>query len=486
MEIKPVRILLLLLYVSIFLGLLHLITTEEVNLLGFKIKIPKYAQIFETKEKTEYADISKIQEQFQKNNSNNPSKNINEDNQNPVYVPDSLKINDKLRIQFPKGKEDLLKGFFEALDNLRKNKDTIIRVVHFGDSQLEGDRITAYLREKFQHSFGGSGVGFLTIIDKLATKASILQNTKSNWQQFPMYGFKYNQQASNYFGMLGDYYKMVVPQKPTWTKAHVNYIKSPAPYSTPTQQKVEKVRVYYRNPDAPFEISLQIEGKELNKQKIEKNEDFSGYYYDLEAPFEKISVNFATGSKSPEIYGVALDGKTGITFDNVPLRGSSGLEFTRIPKKHWEQQIKKMNIKFIIMQFGVNIVPNPLPDYQFYEDEFYAQLKYIKSIAPDISILVIGVSDMSRNVGGKYVSYPNIEKIRNAQRNAAFKANCAFWDLYEAMGGKNSMPSWVEAKPEPLATKDYTHFTAKGAGVVSEMLYKALMTEYDAYSQFFN
>lgn len=89
---------------------------------------------------------------------------------------------------------------------------------------------------------------------------------------------------------------------------------------------------------------------------------------------------------------------------------------------------------------------------------------------------------MSRKEGEDYVSHPNIEFIRDAQRRAAFKAGCAFWDLYEAMGGKNSMPSWVFADP-PLANKDFTHFTPKGARLVSEMLYKALMIAYENHTR---
>lgn len=480
---KPFRIFLLLVYIGIFLAGLLFINDNFAQRLG--IKIPKLTALFQKKEDVKYADISTLQKEFEKKdtNKNDKKENQNEDN-SPVYVPDSLKINPKLRIQFPEGKENILENFFEALDNLKRNKDTMIRVLHFGDSQLEGDRITAYMREKFQTSFGGSGVGLLTIVDKLATKGTILQSTKSNWLQSVMYGYKYNPNVSNFYGVLGDYYKMATPNPPAWTKSTVTYTKSPL--GTPYQQKVEKIRIYYRNPNAPFEISLSTKEKEIVKQKIEKSNDLGVFYYDLDEPFEKINVHFGTNSQSPEIYGVGLDSKVGITFDNIPLRGSSGLEFSRIPKKHWQQQIKTMNVKCIIMQFGVNIVPNPLPDYQFYEDEFYAQLKYLKSIAPQVSILVIGVSDMSRNINGNYESYPNIIKIRNAQKNAAFKAGCAFWDLYEAMGGKNSMPAWVFAKPEALATKDFTHFTAKGAGVVSEMLYKALMTEYDAYHKIFN
>jgi hypothetical protein len=94
----------------------------------------------------------------------------------------------------------------------------------------------------------------------------------------------------------------------------------------------------------------------------------------------------------------------------------------------------------------------------------------------------MGVTDMSRKEGGQYESYPNIPKIRDAQKNAAFRAGCAFWDSYQAMGGKNSMPSWVFADP-PLARKDFTHFTYKGSVVISKMFYKALIRDYRKYKQ---
>jgi len=49
------------------------------------------------------------------------------------------------------------------------------------------------------------------------------------------------------------------------------------------------------------------------------------------------------------------------------------------------------------------------------------------------------------------------------------------------MGGKNSMPSWVFAKPA-LANKDFTHFTYRGATLVAEMLYKSIMSEYEKFN----
>ena len=107
------------------------------------------------------------------------------------------------------------------------------------------------------------------------------------------------------------------------------------------------------------------------------------------------------------------------------MRGSSGTEFTKMDVNHFSMQIKKLNAKLIILEFGVNVVPYVVANYDYYEQTFYRQLKSLKANNPGINILVIGVSDMSTKEGADYVSYPNVEKIRNAQRKAAFRAGCA-------------------------------------------------------------
>ncbi len=52
--------------------------------------------------------------------------------------------------------------------------------------------------------------------------------------------------------------------------------------------------------------------------------------------------------------------------------------------------------------------------------------------------------------------------------------------MYEVMGGKNSMPKWVNAEPK-LAAKDYIHFTPKGAKKIAEEFYSKLIGLYDEY-----
>jgi lysophospholipase L1-like esterase len=95
--------------------------------------------------------------------------------------------------------------------------------------------------------------------------------------------------------------------------------------------------------------------------------------------------------------------------------------------------------------------------------------------------LVVGVSDIAKKTEGQWRSYPNIIQIRDAQRNAAAKTNSAYWDLFEVMGGENSILAWAGTNP-PLAGKDYIHLTPKGAQVVGEFLFQSLLKDYRSYS----
>jgi biopolymer transport protein ExbD len=58
-----------------------------------------------------------------------------------------------------KGKSSINR-FFSDLDNAKKKK---VRIMHYGDSQIEADRITSYLRNELQKKFGGYGVGLFPI-----------------------------------------------------------------------------------------------------------------------------------------------------------------------------------------------------------------------------------------------------------------------------------------------------------------------------------
>ena len=62
-------------------------------------------------------------------------------------------------IQFPPQNTLALNTLIHALKYESKNKT--VRILHYGDSQLEGDRITDYVRNRMQLRFGGEGPGIV-------------------------------------------------------------------------------------------------------------------------------------------------------------------------------------------------------------------------------------------------------------------------------------------------------------------------------------
>ena len=89
---------------------------------------------------------------------------------------------------------------------------------------------------------------------------------------------------------------------------------------------------------------------------------------------------------------------------------------------------------------------------------------------------------MSTKQKDKFVTYKNLPELVEAMEDVAMATGCGYWNMYEAMGGKNSMPSWVNADPE-LARPDYVHFSTRGARLIANMFYNALIFEYNNYLQ---
>jgi lysophospholipase L1-like esterase len=398
-------------------------------------------------------------------------------------------IDPKYPIQFPDSlNPTALDPIFAAWAGLSQ-QPSLVRIVHYGDSQIEGDRISDYIRSRLQRKFGGCGVGIVPFLELQASRSTIATEASGNWSKYAIYGNNNKSNKTGHYGVLAAAYRFsplapkdsLAPAQLAWrATSRFRETRFSDDFANATQ--VENIKFIYASPFAKVAAHIKMDGLPQDTTldiALQQERNVSVVEQAVPGRFKKLSISLESAEGS-EFFGVALDCNQGIALDNVAMRGSSGIEFTKMNAEWLRRQYDLLNVKLIILQFGVNVVPNVLRDYTFYENMLYKQLRFFKSVAPQAAILVVGLSDMARRSGTGYASYPNVPKIRNAQRAAAFRAGCAFWDLYEAMGGEGAMISWVNNKP-PLAGKDYTHFTPRGARLVGEMLYNALMKEYENY-----
>ena len=182
------------------------------------------------------------------------------------------------------------------------------------------------------------------------------------------------------------------------------------------------------------------------------------------------------GEPSPAFYGIYLESEKGIMVDNYAIRGHSGDGLLRIPDSILENQCKKQNVKLFILQYGNNVIPylDSIAECEYFERQYFLIFSKIKRLVPGASVLVIGAGDMLTQYHGNDITYPLLPAFRDAQKRAAERAGCAFWDLYEAMGGERSLLAWTENK---LASKD-GHFAPEGQRLIAARLFEDLITAY--------
>jgi len=484
---KPYQILAF--FISVILGLLIIsfILPSEGLRINNNIKLNFFSieELFK-KDNSEYADISDIiehswvyedevledmtQEPFQKPES--------------IFPLDTLRVNaDSLKkiirqIEFPKAKENLLNPFFKGASSLSKSRK-ILRILHYGDSQIETDRITGYIRNRMQKRFGGSGCGLVPAVPLYNGKMSIKQDYSEDWRRFT--GFTNRDPSIDHkrYGALFGFSSIRSQDQDSSSYEWLEF--QPSPLSYATSRYFNNISLIMgKTNSSPLNLRLFINDSIYDEINVEESFKYNRLNWKLSDSPKKIKFEISP-NQSLAVYGVSLDNDWGIAVDNVPLRGSSGLVFSKTDTIFLKQMYQDMNVGLIILQFGGNAVPY-MKNVSQYENFFQRELKVLKRLVPDVPVIVVGPSDMSIRENGSYITHPNLEKIRDAIRSATLRSGYAFWDMYEAMGGRNSMPSWVFAEPA-LAISDFVHFNTRGPRIIGEMIYNSIIFEYNIWKE---
>lgn len=361
--------------------------------------------------------------------------------------------------------------FFRELERAQE-LDAPVRILHYGDSQIELDRISSDLRQGLQERFGGMGTGFFPALSNVPS-ASISRSASGAFVQYTMYGDSTTVRAGhNRYGPLAQVVQLT-------GGGTVSLRGSKSKYAKENAKEFSSVSILYGRPSQDFDVKVV---SDTLKPKVVTQKGKSGVVlrtWHFSRAVTKASLRI-TGSA--EIYGIGADGNGGVAVDNVPLRGCSGNIFTRISKPLMTESLDMMDTRLIIMQFGGNYMPviNNTRVIEQYQEQITAQLKYFHEVAPQARILFIGPSDMGKSVNGRVVTWPRLPQLVDSLKATALRNEAAYWDLYRMMGGENSMVQWVKHNP-PLAGPDYIHFTPAGAQEVGETFTRSLLTYYDFY-----
>ena len=375
------------------------------------------------------------------------------------------------RIYLPEDDYTFFDPVFRAFERAAKEGKTL-RIAHYGDSQIEMDRISANLREALQTRFGGCGTGMFPALTT-TPMATVSRSASGGFISYTMFGDSTSRRAGHrrygplaqVTGFSGNGTVTLRAQKQKSTLAHVRYFQS--------------VSLLYGRASENFTVTAQSDT--LKPALVTRTKGgVTWVTWTFNKPVEKATLKFAG---SAEIYGVSTDGTAGVTVDNIPMRGSTGHILTRIDKDLMKTAFELDGTRLVILQIGGNFVPAAGSSRAIsgYMDKVREQIAYYRDVAPDAKILFIGPSDMAVSTeDGRIVSYRRLPELVDSLKAVSLASGAAYWDLYRMMGGQNSMSQWVRHHPA-YAGPDYVHFTPAGAKVVGETLSRSFLTYYDFY-----
>ncbi len=402
-----------------------------------------------------------------------------------VEDPELVGDNDAKKIQYPDGDRSVLFPAFRAMEAAAAEEKPV-HIFHFGDSQIEGDRMTSLIRARFQEKFGGSGPGLQAPVPAV-NSFSVRQSQSENFKRYPGYGRKSPDVTHNRYGATASFARFTPPiadsllDSAEVATGWLELKKSPPAYNK--SKTFSQLRLFYGYQRRKVVLKLLVDDVEISVDTLFPATGLQERTWNFDATPGTMKLTFE-GVDSPEIYGVCLQNQSGVVVDNIGLRGQSGTLFSGLERGTFLGMLQSLNTKLVILQFGGNTIPyiKSEKSAKNYGNSVRNQIRFFQRILPDVPIILIGPSDMSTKVKGKFQTYPYLEAVRDALKEGAFEAGAAYFDIYEVMGGHNSMIGWVENAP-PLAASDYVHFNPKGARKIAQVFVASFLEDYANFRQ---
>ena len=142
-----------------------------------------------------------------------------------------------------------------------------------------------------------------------------------------------------------------------------------------------------------------------------------------------------------------------------------------------EQQLPVIAPDLVIFSVGINDANTRYFKPENYKDDYRVFIQRIKRKYPDAVILFTTNNDCYYR--RRYPNKNGIE-VRQAMQELSKEYNTGVWDMFGVMGGLNSIVSW---QSERLAKSDKIHFTREGYRLVADLMFSALVKEYEKHLQ---
>lgn len=347
-----------------------------------------------------------------------------------------------------------------------------VRIAYYGDSFIEGDILSCDLREQLQTHFGGNGVGWVDCASQISTFRQSVNHSFSGLQEYEVVKKPFNLQAQS------------IAQRYFIVDVDSGCVAASFQYKGSTSRKHlndwQKATFFFRTPSS-FSLATRINGDTTISEQV-VGDGHLQVLTQRQSSMRKISYTVSGASQDTYLYGVALESNQGVIVDNFSMRGSSGTSLGSIPSSVLREFAVYRPYDLIILHFGLNVASekSQAGNYKTYTNQMGQVIQHLRQAYPEASILVVSMSDRDQRTSAGIHTMYGVESLVVYQQLMAAHQQVAFFNLFQAMGGRESMKALVD---KGLANKDYTHLSFAGGRKLATYLAESILAGYDNYKQ---
>jgi lysophospholipase L1-like esterase len=357
---------------------------------------------------------------------------------------------------------DNLRAFYLALWRTELGAPgAITRVLHYGDSPVTADSITADVRALLQQHFGDAGHGFVLVAKPWAwyghrgvdvsargwrIAAATQVRAKDGFHGLGGVSFEGDTGASSHFELAEDH---------------------------------ERMEIHFLQQPGGGVLTVEAGGQKLGDVDTSGPDKSPAYRaFPLNAGAREIDLSVERGPV--RLFGVSFERNTpGVIYNSLGLNGGQVQVVVRyFDQPQWAEELQHQHPDLVVINYGTN--ESIYADYieRYYPGELHQVIQRVKAAVPRASVLIMSPMDRGqRDSNARITTVPTLPRLVEIQRQTALEMDCAFFNTFQAMGGEGTMARWYDSQPR-LVSADFTHPLPAGARKVGVLLDQALESGY--------
>jgi lysophospholipase L1-like esterase len=366
-------------------------------------------------------------------------------------------------------------SFYRELQDLECGKDTVINIVHIGDSHIQAGFLSGRAMRMMQARFGNAGRGWIAPLRISRTNEPddyFIRTLVKEWTV----GRCVQPRPKCDFGLGGTGILTASPF------ANFDLIMTPLNGAGFSYGSVVAYRGEQSAPLLPG--GLLRESSTVTTVRLR---DLQMAVDTIRLPYLVDSLQLQTTRRKPGsdsllpdaafrnlYFGFSLaNGKPGLLYHAI---GTNGATFAHYAREQFVRRIASLAPSLLIVSLGTNDSFGrgfAATEFERVVGEF---LNLVQKYMPGAAVLIVTPPECyRRTVANKkrvYIRNERIELVAKSLVNIASKRKLAWWDFFAATGGKNSSQSWLNGR---WMSRDRIHFSKDAYYRQGEMLYRAIV-----------